>query len=213
MKKSSNTLSYTKKALALLQSKVGKIVTSQEFALIKGSKGKPISHNIRRIFELRDESGYNIVNHKDNEKTGLNLKVNEWVLMDKNPDLKRIRSRGVNKKIMYQVFSRDNYTCFVCGRIPEDDDPFKQGHKIKLHVGHIIAHKRENNQDIYETEKLEDMKTDHILTQDDFKTMCNICNEGAKNVNLKPITLIDRVKNADETTKKEIFDLLVSKFK
>lgn len=81
--------SYTQKALELFQSKVGRIVTSQELAQLTGQSGKPISHNIRRVFELRDERGYDIVNHNDNEKTGLNLKVNEWVLLSKNPDPKK----------------------------------------------------------------------------------------------------------------------------
>lgn len=189
--------SYTNKALSLFKSRIGDRVTSEELAQLTGSKGKPISHNIRRIFELRDEQGYNIVNHKDNEKTKLGLKVNEWVLLDGNPDPKRMRSRGVNKRIMFNVFSRDNFTCKTCGRTPEDDDPFKSGHKIKLHVGHKIAHKNKDN-----------VVTDRVLSEDDFVTMCNVCNEGAKNNDLKPITLIDRVMNSSEDTRKQILKLL-----
>ncbi|HPF30693.1 MAG TPA: hypothetical protein PLO25_00045 [Candidatus Saccharibacteria bacterium] len=169
--------SYTQKALELFQKRLGKIVTSEELAQITGTKGNPISHNIRRIFELRDEQGYNIVNHKDNDVTGLNLKVNEWVLLNMEPDPKKIRSRGVNKKIMFEVFTRDHFTCQTCGRTPQDDDPVNS-----------------------------------ILTKDDFVTMCNVCNEGAKNNDLKKVTLLDRVKSTDDLTKKEIFDFLKSKF-
>lgn len=193
--------SYIGKALSLFQSRIGKLVTSEELAQLTGTKGKPISHNIRRIFELRDEMGYNIVNHKDNEKTGLNLKINEWVLLEKDPDPNRIRSRGVNKRIMFEVFSRDNFTCKTCGRTPEDDDPFKPGHKIILHVGHKLAHKR----------NIENAIT-KVLTKDDFVTMCNVCNEGAKNTDLKSITLFDRVKDADKETQKNIYDFLKHKF-
>ncbi|HBM46136.1 MAG: HNH endonuclease [Parcubacteria group bacterium GW2011_GWF2_38_76] len=193
--------SYIDKALDLFRSKLGKIVRSEELAQLTGTSGKPISHNIRRIFELRDELGYNIVNHKDNDKTGLNLKVDEWVLLDKDPDPKKIRSRGVNKKIMFEVFSRDNFTCQTCGRTIEDDDPFKSGHKIKLHVGHKIAHKRKEGE-----------ATDKILTKDDFITMCNVCNEGAKNNDLISITLFDRVKDTDEQTQRNIYDFLKKKF-
>lgn len=193
--------SYTQKALELFQKRLGKIVTSEELAQITGTRGNPISHNIRRIFELRDEQGYNIVNHKDNDTTGLNLRVNEWVLLNMEPDPKKIRSRGVNKKIMFEVFTRDHFTCQTCGRTPQDDDPFKLGHKIKLHVGHILAHKRKKDDPV-----------NSILTKDDFVTMCNVCNEGAKNNDLKKVTLLDRVKSADDLTKKEIFDFLKSKF-
>lgn len=191
--------SYTGKALELFQKNLGKPITSETLAQLTGTRGKPISHNIRRIFELRDEQGYSIANHKDNEKTGLHLKVNEWVLLDKMPNPKQIRSRGVNKRIMFDVFSRDNFTCQTCGRTPEDDDPFKPGHRIKLHVGHKLAHKRKDNEVITS-----------ILTSDDFITMCNVCNEGAKNSDLKPITLLDRVKGADAETKKKISDFLKS---
>ncbi len=193
--------SYIGKALSLFQSRIGEPVTSEELAQLTGTKGKPISHNIRRIFELRDEMGYNIVNHKDNKKTGLNLKINEWVLLAKDPDPNRIRSRGINKRIMFEVFSRDNFTCKTCGRTPEDDDPFKPGHKIILHVGHKLAHKR----------NIENAIT-KVLTKDDFVTMCNVCNEGAKNTDLKPITLFDRVKDADKETQKNIYDFLKHKF-
>ncbi|MEK7588371.1 MAG: hypothetical protein AAB438_00980 [Patescibacteria group bacterium] len=201
MKKDITKKSYIQKALELLQSKLGKPVTSQEFSSLTGANGKPIAHNIRRIFELRDEMGYNIINHKDNEKTGLNLKVNEWVLLEKDPDPKKIRSRGVNKKIMFEVFQRDGFTCQTCGRTVNDDDPFKPDHKIKLHVGHNIAHKRKEGE-----------SENKVLTKEDFTTMCNVCNEGAKNTDLKKITLLDRVKEIDEEKQKEIYNFLKKKF-
>ena len=189
-------LSYTKRAILWFQANLNKKITSSELARIPGQKGNPISHNIRRIFELRDEKGYDIVNWKDNERTELNLKVDEWVLLKLEPIEENIRSRGVNKRIAFEVFSRDNYTCKTCGRTPEDDDPFKPGHKIKLHVGHIIAHKSDHTGD---SDK---------LTADDFVTMCNVCNEGAKNNEIKIITLLDRVKSASFEDKKIIFKYL-----
>lgn len=194
-----NGFSYTKRALLWFLINLNKKVTSEDLAQIPGESGNPISHNIRRIFELRDEQGYDIVNHKDNERTGLNLKVNEWVLLDPEPIKKNIRSRGVNKRIMFEVFERDNYTCQTCGRTVNDDDPFKEGHKIKLHVGHIIAHKSEHEDNVE-------------LTPNDFITMCNVCNEGAKNTEIKKITYIDRIKSLKEEEKKVIFDYLLDYF-
>ena len=46
---------------------------------------------------------------------------------------------------MYEVFTRDDYTCQTCGRTPKNDDPFRPKQKIKLHVGHMIAHKRKES--------------------------------------------------------------------
>jgi len=199
---------YTKKALEWFKLNLGKIVTSAELARITGEKGHPISHNMRRIFELRDEQGYEIINWRDNETSGFNLNVDEWVLLNKEPNPKNIRTRGVNKNIMFEVFERDGYQCQICGRMKGDEDPFKKGHKIKLHVGHIVAHKRNGNKNTIEFERIEEMNENKKLTKEDFITMCNVCNEGAKNKDIKIITLQDRVEKVDKKTKEEIFEYL-----
>lgn len=204
--------SYKKRILGWFKLHLGKAVTSEQLAQIPGKDGKVISHNIRRVFELRDEDGYDIINWRDNATTGLKLRVDEWVLISPNPDPHKIRARGVNKRIMFEVFARDKSQCQICGRTPADDDPFKKGHKIKLHVGHIVAHKRKDGKEIVQIEKIEDMQENHTLTKDDFITMCNVCNEGAKNTNIEPITLLERVKSADSNTKKEIFSYLKEEF-
>jgi hypothetical protein len=191
--------SYTQNALELFQSNVGKIVTSEQLAKLPGKSGFPISHNMRRIFELRDEKGYKIVNHQDNDKTGLNLKVNEWVLLDKKPDPHFVKNRGVNKRIRFDVFERDNYTCQICGRTPADENPIYPEKMIKLHVGHILAHKGTASKK-------------ETLDTADFITMCSVCNEGAKNKNITVVTLLDRVKKSDIDTKKEIFEYLRTLF-
>lgn len=193
-------LAYKKRALMWFQENLGEKVTSNQLAVIPGRDGNPISHNIRRIFELRDEDGYEIVNHKDNDTTGLDLKVDEWVLLKKDPNPEKIRSRGVNKRIMVEVFTRDRNTCQMCGRTPDDDDPFKPGHKIKLHTGHIEAHKRKDG-----------TVSQKKLTADDFVTLCNVCNEGAKNTDFKKITLLDRVKKAPADEQREILEYLQKK--
>ena len=194
--------SYSDSALLWFQLNLKKIVTSEELAQIWGKNtGKPISHNIRRIFELRDEKGYNIINHKD-EDSG--LKVDEWKLLDEDPDENKIRERGVTKRIRFEVFERDNYTCQVCGLSQGDDDPYKEGRKITLHVGHIKAHKR---QDPTETVKKK-------LDVDDFITLCNVCNEGEKNKDFKgKITLLELVKKSSDGEKQSIYDYLTDYFK
>lgn len=207
-----NKKGFLKNALEWFKRNVGEIVTSRELAQITGKEGYPISHNLRRIFELRDELGYRIVNHKDNGATKLNLRVDEWVLVKSEPDPSNVRSRGVNKRIMYEVFSRDGNQCQFCGRTPNDDDPFKKGHKIKLHVGHIIAHKRENGKEIVKVEPMENVKDDHLLTKEDFVTMCNVCNEGAKNKDLEILSHEDKVERLDEDTQKRILEKLKKKF-
>jgi len=193
-------IAFLKGALKWFQQNLGSIVTANELARIPGKKGVPINHNMRRVTELKDQFGYNIANFKNNKANGLNLKVDEWVLLEPNPDPRRIRPRGVNKRIMVEVFERDMSTCQMCGRTPEDDDPFSPGRKIKLHVGHRLAHKRKEGAIFTDNTKK--------LTKNDFITMCNVCNEGLKNKDFKPITMIDRIKNLPPEEKEKILEEL-----
>ncbi len=192
--------SYKQNAIALFKSRIGKIVKSSELARVPGKDGNPISHNIRRIFELRDEDGYDIVNWKDNDKTGLNLKVDEWVLLSPEPNPEKIRSRRFNKRVWLEVMKRDNYQCQICGRTKDDDDPFRPGHKVTLHLGHKKAFKGRSG----------DWGASN--DPDNYMVLCNVCNEGAKNTDVKEITMLDRVKKLDEKTKKEVYEYLKKEF-
>ena len=203
---------YATKALIWFQRNLNNIVTANELARITGKDGNPINHNLRRVFELRDEKGYEIINHKDVDASGKHLRVDEWMLLKLKPSEGKIRSRGVNKKIMYEVFERDSFQCQTCGRTPNDDDPFSVGKKIKLHVGHIIAHKRKGYDEYIQVETINDIKTENILTKDDFITMCNVCNEGAKNNDLKLLSVVDKVKKMAINEQKEIYEYLKTEF-
>jgi hypothetical protein len=209
---STKGMSHTTRITKWFKKNLGKKVTSKELAQIPGKSGNPISHNIRRVFELRDEQGYNIVNHKDNASSGRKLKIDEWVLLSPDPNPKKIRSRGVNKRIMFEVFSRDNKTCKFCGRGLDDDDPFNPGHKIKLHVGHIVAHKRKKDGEYLKVEPIQEISSSSLLTKEDFISMCNVCNEGAKNNDLKIMSFEEQVLNSDKNTKKSIYDKLKKEF-
>lgn len=200
--KSTKGWGYRPRALKWFQINVGKIVTSDELKRIPGQDEEPISHNMRRITELRDEQGYDIVNEKDNEVTGLNLKIGEYVLLKNDPDPEKIRERGVNKRIRSEVLTRDNSICQMCGRTVGDEDPFKLGHSVTLHAGHIEAHKRKNGEKVDQRE----------LTSEDFITMCNVCNECLKNEDFKIITMSDKVKNLNKKERKDIYNLLKDEF-
>ena len=204
--------SYTAKALMWFKQNLGKVVTAKELAKITGKDGDPINHNLRRVFELRDEQGYEIINWKDKNPIGKKLRVDEWILLREEPNPNKVRSRGVNKRIMYEVFTRDNNTCQFCGRTPKDDDPFKMEHKIKLHVGHIIAHKKDYTKETVRVENISDIKEHCSLTKDDFITMCNVCNEGAKNKDLEILNPVAKVMKLKEDDQKEIYKTLKKKF-
>lgn len=201
--KKTKGIAYVKRAIKWFQKNLGKIVTSKELAQLPGSDNLPIQHSMRRVFELRDEQGYEIINWKDENPFGQKLKVDEWILLKNEPNPSKIRDRGVNKRIMFEVFTRDNFTCQRCGRTPKDDDPFREGHKIKLHVGHKVSHKQKDGSISNVGKK---------LSLNDFTTLCNVCNEGQKNVDFKEITLLDRVISSDKKTQLEILNTLEKKF-
>ncbi len=205
-------LSYYKKALSWFKKNLKNIVTAKELAMITGKDGLPINHNMRRVFELRDEAGYEIINWKDKNPIGPPLKNNEWILLRAKANPKKIRARGVNKRIMYEVFTRDHNTCKFCGRTPKDDDPFMAGHKIKLHVGHIVAHKTKGDKKFLKIENIKEMKETQKLTKNSFITMCNVCNEGAKNQDIQIMTLMDQVMSSSKKEQKKIFKSLKKKF-
>ena len=191
--------SYIQNALDLFKANLGKIITSEQLASIPGKNGKPISHNIRRVFELRDEQGYKIANHKNNEETGLNLKVDQWVLLADEPDKTLIRNRQINKRLRIKVFKRDNFSCRTCGRDASDDDPFSFGRKIKLHLGHInslIGQIRGKNELVSE------------LTEDTAITQCNVCNEGFQDDDIPSIDWEKKLRNLTHAEKKKIYLIL-----
>ena len=195
--------SYTATALKWFIQNINEIVTSDELARIPGKDGKPISHNMRRIFELRDEKGFEIINHKDETKD-YNLKVDQWVMLVEEPNPSKIRTRGVTTKLRAEVLERDLNTCQSCGRTIGDDDPFKAGHRITLHIGHLKAHKGIDGTI---------SNIDVELTKDDYITQCNVCNEGQKNKDIVPITFMDRINKLKEEEQLEVLKYLEAKFK
>ncbi|MBI2044687.1 hypothetical protein HYT23_01375, partial [Candidatus Pacearchaeota archaeon] len=81
------------------------------------------------------------------------------------------------------------------------DDPFKPGHKVTLHLGHKKAFKAKEGE------------WGESDSPDNYMVLCNVCNEGMKNNDIKVITLLDRVKKSDDKEKREIYDYLKKEFK
>lgn len=72
-----------------------------------------ISSAARRVRELRDEHGWPINSHIDEE----DLKASEYRLVSADPDDRLdTRQRLYEEGVREQVFKRDDYTCQICGR-------------------------------------------------------------------------------------------------
>lgn len=90
------------------EANVGKVVTRDQIDYVSG-----IKEGSRRVRELRDEHGWPIASHIDEE----DLKPGEYRLLSSDPEDRRDPlQRLYPESLRQQVFERDSYTCQVCGK-------------------------------------------------------------------------------------------------
>lgn len=91
-----------------LEANVGKVVTREQVDYVSG-----IAEGSRRVRELRDENGWPIASHIDEE----DLQPGEYRLLSADPkDRRDPLQRLYPENLRQQVFERDDYTCQVCER-------------------------------------------------------------------------------------------------
>jgi len=179
------------KALILdyLLARIGQVVTSKDLQEASGGA----SEWARRVRELRDEQGYEILSHKDRS----NLKPGEYILTSakRRPAFKR----GISKETRAIVLERNGYTCQMCGCAAGDPDPYNTNRTIRLTLGHIID-KSKGGED----------------TPANLRAVCSNCNEGLQNAApIKPdrLQLLAQIRRATLTDQKEVLEWLLQKFK
>ncbi len=146
----------------------------------------------RRVRELRNEEGMNIVTHNDRS----DLKPGQYLLVD----LKPLPSfgRDISKETRAYVLDRNGFTCQMCGAAAGEPHPFDQGRKTRLHIGHIIDKSMGGTDD-----------------PSNLRAICSVCNEGASNLTLtRPETrkLIVQVRRAPTKDQLEVLKWLIQKF-
>ncbi|NOT48935.1 MAG: HNH endonuclease [Acidobacteria bacterium] len=146
----------------------------------------------RRVRELRNEDGYQILTHKDR----VNLKPNQYLL--ETSVRKPAFSRGISKETRAWVLERNGYTCQMCGLAAGDPDPFEGGRTVRLTMGHIID-KSKGGDD----------------TPQNLRAVCTNCNEGLQNTALpKPdrIHLLAQIRRATIHDQEAVLNWLLQKF-
>lgn len=174
--------------LQFLLQNIGRIVGKDEIRRASGDA----SEWARRLRELRDEYGYQILSHKDRRE----LKPGQY-LLETNARLPAL-PRSISKETRAFVLERNGYTCQMCGLAAGDADPFHSGQKIRLTMGHII-----------------DRSKGGPDTPDNLRAICTNCNEGLQNTSPpKPdrIELLKQVRRATVDDQLHLLEWLEKKY-
>lgn len=168
---------------------VGKVLESRD---IQTASGGAVEW-ARRVRELRNEEGYQILSHKDRE----DLKPNQYLLetVIRTPAFKR----NISKETRAWVLERNGYTCQMCGVAAGDPDPLNSGRTVRLTMGHIMD-KSKGGDD----------------SPQNLRAVCTNCNEGLQNTSLpKPdrVHLLAQVRRATIDDQRALLNWLLQKFK
>ena len=166
-----------------------KVLTSRD---IQSASGGAVEL-ARRVRELRNEDGYQILSHKDRA----DLKPNQYLMetIDRLPSFKR----GISKETRAWVLERNGYTCQMCGAAAGDPDPVGGNRTVRLTMGHILD-KSKGGDD----------------TPNNMRAVCTGCNEGLQNTALpKPDTvhLLSQIRRATIDGQLAVLEWLLKKFK
>ncbi|MCI0406184.1 MAG: HNH endonuclease, partial [candidate division Zixibacteria bacterium] len=95
-----------------------------------------------------------------------------------------------------RILERNGFTCAMCGMTPLDEDPYRPGRNIRLHVDHI--------------------NPDGPSSEDNLRTLCNNCNEGRSNLAVPPalntLSVLRQIRKLPRDEQKRIFEDLKKRF-
>lgn len=135
---------------------IGRVLDADELKVV----GNNAAEWARRVRELRDEEGYQILTHNDRS----DLKPGEYLLETAKP--KPAFAREMSKETRAFVLDRNGFTCQMCGAVAGEPHPYdRSGRKTRLHIGHILD-KSKGGTDDYAN----------------LRALCSVCNEGAQNI-------------------------------
>jgi hypothetical protein len=181
-------MSARDKLRAYFLGNVGKVVNSTQLRRASGN----ISEWARRVRELRDEEGFNILSHNDRS----DLKPGQYFLVDTKP--RPVFARSISKETRAIVLDRNGYTCQMCGAAAGEPHEYDNGRKTRLHLGHIV------DKSLGGSDELENLRA-----------LCSVCNEGAANLTLERPSaskLLAQIRRAGATEQLAILDWLKRKY-
>ena len=166
---------------------LGEVLDSNTLREVAG-----ISEWARRVRELRNEEGYQVLTHNDRS----DLKPGQYILV--NPKPQPAFAREISKETRAYVLDRNGFTCQMCGAVAGEPHPHDPERKTRLHIGHIIDKSMGGTDD-----------------PANLRALCSVCNEGAANLTLdrpsyeKLLIQIRRATGADQL---KALEWLIQKF-
>lgn len=137
---------------------IGRKMDSDELREVAGG----ITEWARRVRELRNEEGYQILTNNDRS----DLKPGEYLLVD--PEPQPAFARNISKEVRAYVLDRNGFTCQMCGAVAGEPHPYDPSRKTRLQIGHIIDKSKGGTDD-----------------RSNLRALCSVCNEGAQNITLQ----------------------------
>ena len=173
---------------AFFLNNIGRKLTSDELRAQSGN----ISEWGRRVRELRDEEGYQILTHNDLS----DLKPGEYILNSPKPV--PAFERAISKETRAFVLDRNGFTCQQCGAVAGEPHPYDVTRKTRLQIGHVIDKSQGGSDDA-----------------SNLRALCSVCNEGAANLTLDRPSLhklLVQVRRATASDQRELLIWLRTKF-
>jgi hypothetical protein len=165
---------------------IGEILESNTLKEIAGT-----SEWARRVRELRNEEGYQILTHNDRS----DLKPGQYILQDPKPH--PAFAREISKEVRAYVLDRNGFTCQMCGAVAGEPHPYDLSRKTRLHIGHIVDKTMGGTDD-----------------PSNLRALCSVCNEGAANLTLDRPSydkLLIQVRRATGADQLKVLEWLIRK--
>ncbi|MDR2735071.1 MAG: HNH endonuclease [Spirochaetota bacterium] len=148
----------------------------------------------RRVRELRNEEGYQILTHNDRSE----LKPGQYLLENARFAPQPAFARTISKETRAYVLDRNGFTCQMCGAVAGESHPYDPTRKTRLHIGHIIDKSMGGTDD-----------------PANLRALCSVCNEGAQNLTLdRPSSekLLIQIRRATGADQLKVLEWLIKKF-
>lgn len=164
--------------------------------ILEGDDLRQIAGNItewaRRVRELRNEEGFQILTHNDRSE----LKPGQYLLETSKPQ--PAFQREISKETRAFVLDRNGFTCQMCGAAAGEPHPYDEGRKTRLHIGHIVDKSLGGSDD-----------------PANLRAICSVCNEGAANLTLErpsAAKLLAQIRRAGSAEQIQVLHWLKGKF-